>query len=355
MSDKTGKNNFDLLRFVFASLVILSHSYPLATGSERNEPLILLSGGQLTMGSLSVDCFFIMSGYLIAQSWVRKPLVASYLNKRVRRIYPGYLMAAVISAFIVTPMFSDASFRQLITPQYLQEFLVKAVQLNFHQAGPAFSTNPAPGPVNGSLWSIPFEFWCYIGLMGVGLAGLLKRPLWLGVGLLVLIAIAFVVEFNQLKIGGKIIGKIVGYPTIWAHILPYFVAGMAFFGFRDRIRCHARGAAIAGVLLLLACTVQYALIFVLPFAAAYIVLWLAFIPSRGAHNFARNGDYSFGIYLYAFPITQIIAHYTGPTSPFLLFALAWPASIAAGALSWHFLEHRFMRSHRPVNVPAAVA
>lgn len=352
MSNTTGKNNFNLLRFAFASLVIFSHSYPIATGSESHEPLMMLSHGQLTLGTLAVSSFFIISGYLIAQSWTKKPVAASYLNKRVRRIYPGFLVAAAVSAFIVTPLFSETSFRQVITPQFAQDFVLKALQLSFLQPAAGFVGNPAAGPVNGSLWSIPFEFWCYIGLMAVGLAGLLKRPNWLLVGLLLLVVLNFVVQRYNLKISGKVFGRIFGYPTMWAQVLPYFVAGMTFFAFGNRIKYRASLAAVAAVFMLIGCAVPYGMIFVLPFAAAYIILWLAFIPNQRAADFARNGDYSFGIYLYAFPISQTIAHFTGPTSPFLIFAIAWPASVALGALSWHLVEHRFMRKNRFSTAPA---
>ena len=88
----------------------------------------------------------------------------------------------------------------------------------------------------------------------------------------------------------------------------------------------------------------YGLIFILPLCATYVILWLAFIPTTHVRHFARHGDCSYGIYLYAFPIGQMIASVTGQTSPWLLFLLAWPLSVLAGLLSWHLVEKRFMKA-----------
>jgi peptidoglycan/LPS O-acetylase OafA/YrhL len=341
---KPAGNNFDLIRFAFASLVIFSHAYPLATGTEVDEPLMRLSRGQMTLGTLAVDCFFIISGFLISQSWTHKPRVRSYLAKRVRRIYPGFLVASALCAFVLAPLFAGNAAGPVITPAFAMDFVLHALRLLFLQPAPAFPDNPAAGPINGSLWSIPFEFWCYIGLMAVGMIGLLKRPGWLAWALAGLIAISFVVDWYDLKIGGKFLGVVFGYPVFWARLLPYFVVGMLFHGLADRVRFTSRGAIVAAVVLLIGCRVPYALILVLPLGAAYLILWLAFIPTKHLKNFARRGDCSYGIYLYAFPIEQLIVHATGIHEPWLLFALAWPASVLAGFLSWHLVESRFVKS-----------
>src|SRR5215207_5054601 len=81
-------NNFDFLRFLLAALVILSHSYPLLWGNNEREPLSLLTGGQLSFGEFAVNGFFILSGFLIAQSWENSRTVSSYFKKRFLRIYP---------------------------------------------------------------------------------------------------------------------------------------------------------------------------------------------------------------------------------------------------------------------------
>lgn len=354
MSTKASGNNFDIIRFAFASLVILSHSFPLAAGTEVDEPLMRLSGGQMTLGAVAVDAFFIISGYLIAQSWVRKPRIRSYLSKRIRRIYPGFLVASILCAFVVAPRFAGPGAGS-VTPAFALDFVLHALRLIFVQPFDSFPDNPGPGAVNGSLWSIPFEFWCYVGLMTVGLLGVLERPAWLVAALAVLIVNAFVFAWFDLRIGGKFLGVVFGYPTFWARLLPYFVAGMLFQALGPRIRLHGRGALLALAVLAAGCAIPWALGVVLPVAGAYLILWLAHIPTRHVSRFAKHGDYSYGIYLYAFPIQQMLAHWSGTHSPWLLFAMAWPATLVAGALSWHLVEHRFVRMPTGHWAPAPLA
>jgi len=88
-------NNFDSLRLIFAILVILSHSFPLTRGSNDTEPLMRLTHGQITLGNISVWAFFVISGFLITQSWQRTPKVVKYLKRRIGRIYPGFAVAGL--------------------------------------------------------------------------------------------------------------------------------------------------------------------------------------------------------------------------------------------------------------------
>ena len=93
-------NNFDALRFLFASLVVFSHSFPLAEGNELREPLWRMTE-QTTLGGISVHCFFIISGFLIAASWDRRKDVGQFLKRRVLRIYPGFIIANAVGVFLV--------------------------------------------------------------------------------------------------------------------------------------------------------------------------------------------------------------------------------------------------------------
>ncbi|RYD96627.1 MAG: acyltransferase, partial [Sphingomonadales bacterium] len=103
-------NNFDFIRLMMALLVVLSHSYALALGSEAREPLSIATNGHYNSGNIGVWVFFIVSGFLIAHSWERSASLPAYLSKRVRRIYPGYLAATAVCAFVVTPTFAPPGF-----------------------------------------------------------------------------------------------------------------------------------------------------------------------------------------------------------------------------------------------------
>ena len=103
MSGPTGtpQNNFDFLRFCLASAVILSHCFPMLDGSNHREPLYVLTGGRVTLGSLAVDGFFTLSGFLILQSWLSCRGLTDYLRRRALRICPGFAVASLVSILLV--------------------------------------------------------------------------------------------------------------------------------------------------------------------------------------------------------------------------------------------------------------
>src|SRR5271170_1260907 len=94
-------HQFDLLRIIFATLVLLSHAPEITDGNAARELLHRLTRGPITFGLLGVDGFFVLSGYLIVQSWLGDPEFLNFLRKRILRIVPGYLVAVVLSTLAV--------------------------------------------------------------------------------------------------------------------------------------------------------------------------------------------------------------------------------------------------------------
>jgi peptidoglycan/LPS O-acetylase OafA/YrhL len=166
------QNNIDFVRILLALLVILSHSYSLALNNERTEPFNLLSRGQSTGGRLAVDLFFILSGFLIAASYERSSSAFSYLKKRVARIYPAFILLTLLTVAVILPL-AHGRVAGATFPDKARNVIGNMLVLREFGAEGTFPRNPS-GEVNGSLWSIAFEFWCYIGVMLLGLSGLLR-------------------------------------------------------------------------------------------------------------------------------------------------------------------------------------
>src|SRR6185295_11460845 len=120
-----------------------------------------------------------ISGFLVTQSFVTSKSLTRFMARRIRRIYPGYLVATSICAFIVIPFFS--SVRDTSALEAIKTIAANLLLRNYFPPSNAFTANPAPNVVNGSLWSIPYEFWCYIGVASLGIVGLLSRR-WLLAG-----------------------------------------------------------------------------------------------------------------------------------------------------------------------------
>jgi len=292
------RNNFDAIRLAMAMLVVWSHSFALHFGSEQTEWISLALNGAYNAGNLGVMAFFVISGFLITQSWERSKSARSYFEKRVRRIYPGFLVCIAICAFAIAPLFGGQ-----------QPDIAKTVGLNLLLKGAlpdAFPNNVAAGPINGSLWSISYEFWCYIGV-AVGASWLLKRPRVL-IGLfLLLIAGKLVQDVTGKKPGHWLIELLFGWPYIWTRIAPSFVLGMIAYSYRKVIpRSRIALAGLFGAALIGCRVGQAAADFLVAPALAYAVFYVAFSRRIRMHEAAAFGDFSYGTYLYAFPIQQML-------------------------------------------------
>lgn len=339
------QNNFDVLRFLFATLVVFSHSYPLGEGHELREPLWKLTG-QTTLGGLSVHCFFIISGFLIAASWDRRKDVGQFLKKRVLRIYPGFIIANTICVFLVAPLAAEPTVAE--PGLSFKQFAWDCLRLQGTQSPETLFPQNHLHALNGSVWSIAYEFWCYIGVVVLGLIPLFHRRSFV-LGLFVVsLAVAFLFPTFHLEwIGGGVLGRIFGYPFFWARLLPNYLAGVVAWRYREKIVVSNKFAMLCAITLAVSIPLANSWSVVFPICGTYLVLWAAFHSSFRMHGFSKYGDFSYGMYLYAFPIQQLLVmNNGGAMNPFGLFAIAWPLSILAGICSWFIVERPFLRQSR---------
>jgi peptidoglycan/LPS O-acetylase OafA/YrhL len=347
------KNNFDFLRLALSTLVVFSHSYPLATGSESAEPFNLVTRHQVTGGHIAVDLFFIISGFLIAASYDRSRNLGDFLKKRVLRIYPAFIVAMLLELFVVLPA-SGGHMVAVSTVSRAYDFGLQTIRLQeFHYEG-AFAGNPAiGGTINGSVWSIQYEFWCYIGVALLGMTGLLRSNRCL-IGILVgSVVIAVLFAVFKWTPSGSVLGVIIGYPPFWARLLPMYMAGVVFYRVRSHLALRTSWIIVACASLMVAAVLPYGWTIVFPVAGTFLVLTLAFHRSVPLNGWSRYGDFSYGAYLYAFPVEQLIMRFIGhPVLPWVLFSLALPISLMCAFTSWHLVERWFLRkSSRSMHEP----
>lgn len=350
-------NNFDAIRLGLALLVIYSHAHALSRVGPRVDPIGRLTGGAIDGGILAVDGFFAASGFLIAHSWSTSADAGRYLLKRVTRIYPGFAAAMAVTAGVVAPLGSDP-WTYAFRPGTLAVTAGHTVLLTIYPYAPAaFPRNPFPGFANGSMWTIQYEFGCYLGLAAA--AGLLARR-WAAVvalvGLLALLAWATVRPPRALgafdRLGHGWLALLFGSAQRWPRLAAHFWAGATFYACRRRIPHRAWLAAAAAIAVVAA---GPALPVVLPVAGTYLLLWAAYHPRVRLHRFGRFGDFSYGTYLYAFPVQQLLAARFPTIAPRTMFAAAAPASVAAGVVSWYAVERPWLRSRRNRRASAVAA
>ncbi len=323
------KNNFDTLRLCFAVFVIFSHSFDVTRGTDHAEPLFRLTSGHATFGSIAVWSFFIISGFLITQSWQGTPRLGRFLQRRVLRIYPGFIAATFLCAVLVHPI---ASPDKLSVFSYVRS----TSHLQLFSDPNAFANNPLPGMINASLWSISCEFWCYIATAIFGVTRLLSRRS-VAVGILMAFLLVDFLVFDVYHVA-------IEFKTgVFLTMFPFFQMGSIIRLFAKDIQIRHSYAVIAMLLLIGSLYVPHATMFAFPIVGSYLVMWLAYLPSLNALRLGRWGDFSYGTYLYAFPIQQLLALYFLPMlNPLRLFVIATPLSVLAGVLSWHLVEKHFL-------------
>ena len=338
---QTYANNFGFLRLVFASLVILSHAPPLMYGYGHDDWLARTTH-TTTFGTMAVSGFFILSGYLIAQSWQRTPLIAVFLQKRALRIYPGFVCASLISILLVGYLGSQspAYYAQLNAFDVFKNL----VTLGVPQTPPCF-IGARFGGVNGALWTIRYEFTCYLLVMLAGLCGLLTRRRTL-LGLFLALLALSVLRQAQLKLFHFFIFSLHTDPGALFGFAALFLSGTCFHLFRDKIRFDSRIAWAAGVVLAVCLFEFHASKLAIATCGAYLLFYFAFLPLPRLQQVGRRSDISYGIYLYGWPVQQLLLwYYPGMLEwTFTLAALA--LSAVCGLLSWRFVEQPFLKLKR---------
>ncbi len=341
-------NNLNAIRLALAGMVMFSHSFDLSYGSAASEPLRVLTRGQETCGAIAVDLFFLISGMLITASWFRSKSMNDFLMRRVLRIYPGFLVALSFSALLTWTLCPEFRLHVGHGLSWTRDFMSDAAGLN--QASllwtGTFARNPFPGVANGSLWTIRWEFGCYLLVAVIGLFCLFKRR-WL---ILIMAGLA-VVAFAWGRFHGVIS------EALPSHFFSYFFAGMITWLFRDKIRFSWLLALICSVVLLVATRITPAFSLLFPIAGSYIALRIGLSRSWRLTRWTEKTDISYGVYLYAFPVQQVVAMFPEMRSVSANLLISLPVTVIMAFASWYLVENRFLRmkSARLVDYDPAIS
>lgn len=330
MPFRYARNNFDFVRIAAAAMVLCSHQHALLF---QPEPMPF---GLFRLGTLGVLIFFSTSGYLVAQSWERDPHVWRFAARRFLRIWPGLAAGILLTVFCIGPIFTDLTlvdyFRSSVTWAYLKYLYLQTV---LYLPG-VFEGNRWP-VVNGSLWTILIEVKWYGLLLVAGICGLLRprfRYVLVSLVVLYVVYIYFVwdVQHNPLSVFPL--------PRFGCEYGTFFCYG-ALLHFTRNMWMH-RLALVTLALLLIAGALailnyQYAAFYVcLPFA----VVWIGNKSMPLLRQAGRFGDFSYGMYVYAFPIQQAVIAVMGFHHPYaLMLMISFTCTMACAVLSWYLVEN----------------
>ena len=332
-------NNFGLMRFLAASLVVLSHSFAL-TGNVRNEPLSRLTG-ILDLGTAAVIAFFVISGLLVTRSAFLSATLRRFVRARLLRIWPALILTAVVTAFLLGPIATTLPlgryFREPDT--WLYAGLVPLLDVG-RLLPETFITNPFGRGVNGSLWTIQVEAWLYLVVGCLMLVRATRHPAAFNVFLAIaLLAYAFFPE--------QVLAWI---PRHDEYMTPRFI-GCFMLGAAFCANARFLPLSLSACALLIALTAlsagtwAFGVLFYVTFS--YCVLCLGLHPWLYVARWNDRVDYSYGIYVFAFPIQQTLISLMGPKRPLVFFLICYPIIVAVAAASWHFVESRALALKGP--------
>jgi peptidoglycan/LPS O-acetylase OafA/YrhL len=334
-------NNFDLLRLIAAFLVMVDHTFPLA-----GEPHLGAATLGFSLGQLAVSAFFVMSGFLIAKSWLDDPSPVRFVVKRALRLMPALLVVTAFCALFIGPLVTDLSVRDYLAHPLTHDYIKSnsAVFPIIYSLPGVFTDNPYPNAVNGSLWSLPVEVLAYGVVLALGVAGLLRRR-----GAIVAVLAVTVYMDWHLTAKGWLGGGVWFYmPTvqIW-NLLTLFLVGTLFYLYRDKIWLSGPvAAALVGLVALSAGTPYQPLAFL--FCVPYLLFVVGYASLPQLRWITRPGDVSYGIYIFAFPIQQSIMNAWPDLGPWAALAVATPLTYAVAFASWRLIERPSLRFKRLV-------
>jgi peptidoglycan/LPS O-acetylase OafA/YrhL len=327
-------NHFNLIRFTAALMVLLSHS-PIFLGAPipwRD----FLHTYDLDIGGMSVNVFFVVSGFLVTASLFNRNSLAAFAWARFLRIFPGLWVMLVLVVFGLGPVMTTAPLAEYFTSPLTRDyFLHCATIVNGirHFLPGMFEHNPFNAAVNGSLWTLPLE-WRMYEFLALGWAVLALLPKYRSPAFRIFVPAVVVVTFcinaSQLILHQKMdLGMINTF---------MFFSGAAIFLFASRIPLafKALPLLVAGVIFSLTEFDRYFVLYLL--LTPITVILLAYAPGRLLLNFNRLGDYSYGVYIYAAPIQQTLVALNPGLSTLMLTIYASAASLVMAALSWRFVE-----------------
>lgn len=329
---RLSKNNFDLLRLLFAGTVCLVHAYALS-GFLQLEPI-----ASTLSSAVAVKSFFVVSGFLIFMSFERTSSLKSFALKRIRRIYPGYFTIVILCALALVVV-SSKSATEYFSFTWVKYVISNLTFLNFLQPSlpGVFDSNKLQA-VNGALWTLKIEAIFYLTVPVF--VFLFRRYACLPILVFtyitsVIYAIAFTTLAERtgssayLEIARQLPGQ-----------LSYFMTGAFFYYYLPLFEHRIKYFLVSGVSILVV-NMIYPLPFLEPFALGTVVIFFGLFLYLG--NFGKYGDFSFGIYILHFPVIQVLLMRGWLSdNPWLFLGAVIVITTAGAIVMWHLVEKRFL-------------
>ena len=331
-------NNFDMLRLVMALSVFFVHSFDLS-GSEGLKFLT-----SIFSSTVAVNSFFIISGFLIFMSYDRSSSLRSYMEKRVRRIAPAYIAVVTICAFAGL-LVSSYGFSGYFTLDWLKYYGANILTLNFLEpALPGVFMENKYNAVNGALWTIKIEVMFYVSVPIV--AYFLSRYNKALVCIVIyVLSVVYFLYFTSLydHTGQKIYWQL---SLLLPGSMSFFISGALLYYYQDSFsekKYYMLAAGVAGYLIYKYSGYSAVFYPIMPISLALIIIYFA-TAFYYVGNWARYGDLSYGVYIWHFPVVQLLIYKGYFQMPVVGLVMSFVIVFLCAFLSWHIIEKRALMS-----------
>ena len=325
-----GHNHFTPIRWVLAGFVALGHFWLMTTGYE---PFRI---HQWTGGYMAVNGFFVLSGLLIMKSLATRDNLKSYAVSRILRIYPALIVIIVAFILIFSPFFSKPGGLVNLTSFETWSYALRVLLMGDPEGAPGgiFAGN-LEEDFNGPLWTIRYELAAYVLAALAFFVGLAKR-LWTTI--LMLVGVAGVYFLAPLLFDVS---------DLPASIMPLFrlstcfLLGMTLWHWPAGRRPPWWSITVIAVLFAI-----FGAGFLGEFLATLLLTGIMLrlgLSRRQFNPLLKLPDYSYGIYIWHYPIIQAVLFLIPGLGPFEVMAISTPLFILFAGLSWHVIEKPALR------------
>lgn len=329
---RINKNNFDFIRLVLAFTVMCHHISALVPNVVYKQVSILFSS------QTAIRAFFVISGFLVAKSLLNSSSLKSYISKRIRRIVPAYTFVIIFFAVLLS-LFSTLNIKEYFSANQFWTYLgVNLLYQNYLEPclPGLFDSQNINCAVNGSLWTIKIEesFYLVLPILVFIQERFFKNKLFF----YLLIYIISILFFNILVQNGyyRIAKQLPG-------TLCYFITGILCFHYFKWLLGKLNYLIIPALMLFIWEVNYLDFLLISPISLAIIILFIAYNFSF-LNNFGRYGDYTYGVYIFHYPIIQLFVwiglHQT--LNKWVLFLLIVFVTFIFAIFSWKCIETRFI-------------
>jgi peptidoglycan/LPS O-acetylase OafA/YrhL len=328
-------NGFNLVRLCCALLVVVYHAWQLARTGAGPDPISAILAPHADLGSIAVSVFFLVSGIFVTQSWLRDPHVGRYAVRRLVRIIPGLFVCLLVTTTLAVTFFSDKGLAGLFTGEtwrfilgstYLHglQYIIPPEELRI--AGVLGGID-----LNGPLWTLYWEARMYVMVALLGVCAMLTQRTWMRAAAIFLLLAA--------NLFPTVLSGYIWEVRWWS----FFLVGMLLQTLAPTVRAgliHVLGAlaliALNGTRSL-AMTGSTLTFFGLALLLGAVALWVGTARGPQVPHIHRH-DYSYGIYIYHWPVILMVREVLPPVNPPVLLAATLACLIPVAILSWHFVE-----------------